>query len=127
MTPFPHALSPDVLIKSGCKLMQRHAIQHAPVVKGGRVLSVITGRDVRAAEWVFLILKTHPVRTLCVGAHYVVDISEPLVPVLETMYAQRLGSTIVMRQGKLTGTAAATCRCHRGEYSAMRWEILSAS
>ena len=49
MTPFPHWIDADEPLLAARDLMQQHHVRHLPVKDKGRLVSVITDRDVKFA------------------------------------------------------------------------------
>ncbi len=115
MTPFPYWIEVRAGVAEARALMEEHEIRHLPVTEEGKLIGVVSERDLshvqsRAAG-------AEPDEELSVGDAYVdrayiVDVSEPLDQVLEHMWEERIGSTLVLRAGKLVGifTAADACR-----------------
>lgn len=49
MTPRPHSLAPDADVCEALALLAEHGIRHLPVVHGGRVVGVVSDRDLLGA------------------------------------------------------------------------------
>jgi acetoin utilization protein AcuB len=49
MTPSPHTLSPGDTLGDAAGVMTRHGIRHVPIVENGRVVGLISDRDVKMA------------------------------------------------------------------------------
>jgi len=47
MTAHPYALAPEEPLTAACTQMQQHKIRSLPVVEGGKLLGIVTDRDVR--------------------------------------------------------------------------------
>ncbi len=115
MTPFPWWVGIDEPLLIARDMMRAHRVRHLPVKDGGKVVSVVTDRDIKFALDPELGLPPRAsmrVRDVCVYTPYVVDIETPLRTVLETMAQRRIGSAVVTRDGKLVGifTSADACR-----------------
>lgn len=120
MTPFPYAIDIDADLPQAQTLMAEHDIRHLPVTEDGQLVGVITERDVHrslAEAQVACRTAALQVRQVYEREAYVVDLSERLDTVLLEMAARHIGSTLVVRRGKLVGilTAMDVCRCF-GEY-----------
>lgn len=49
MSPKPHTLGPDATLGDAVGVMSRHQIRHLPIVDDGRVVGIISDRDVKMA------------------------------------------------------------------------------
>lgn len=106
MTPFPYSVRPDESIDEVERLIREHEIRHVPVQEAGRVVGIVSERDLR----VFTFESLRPFRAKGLRARdvasedpYVVEFSTPLSEVIHTMAERRIGSAVVVRQGKLAG------------------------
>lgn len=114
MTPFPFSISETATLAQAREMMDAHRFHHLPVMEGGVLTGVISGRDVaialapglggRSADKIQVgdVMTPHP---------YVVEISEPLDQVLEQMARQHIGSAVVVKHGKLAGIFTVTDVC----------------
>lgn len=119
MTPFPYSIAIDAGIGDAQAMMAEHDIRHLPVKDNGKIVSVISDRDIR------LRLQSGPqqdkdslrVRDVCVHETYIVELNERLDSVLLHMARYHIGSALVVKNGKLAGifTTTDACRCY-GEY-----------
>lgn len=50
MTTMPHTIGSDMTIKKAMEIMREHRIRHLPVQKGGKLVGIITDRDVKLAR-----------------------------------------------------------------------------
>jgi acetoin utilization protein AcuB len=106
MTPFPHAVGADASVLDVEQMMQAHRIRHVPVQEDGRVLGVVSERDLHQ-----LVHATLPeadkarlrIRLLLGHAPYVVEMNTPLDEVALEMAERQIGSAVVLRHGKLAG------------------------
>ena len=120
MTPFPHWIDADEPLLAARDLMQQHHVRHLPVKDKGRLVSVITDRDVKFATDPALGLPPRhalTVRDACVYTAYIVHLDTPLSDVLSEMASRRIGSVIVTRNDQLCGILTATdvCRIYGDE------------
>ncbi|MEN9723581.1 MAG: hypothetical protein RJB38_1567 [Pseudomonadota bacterium] len=49
MTPMPHTVGRDIPIKTAITMMREHRIRHLPVQEGGKLIGVLTDRDIKLA------------------------------------------------------------------------------
>ncbi len=49
MTPMPHTVGRDIPIKTAITMMREHRIRHLPVQDGGKLVGVLTDRDIKLA------------------------------------------------------------------------------
>jgi acetoin utilization protein AcuB len=115
MTPFPWWVDIDEPLLAARELMRQHKVRHLPVKAEGKLVSVITDRDLKFALDPDLGLPPREslrVRDVCVYTAFIVDIDSRLEDVLETMAERKIGSALVTREGKLVGifTSPDACR-----------------
>jgi len=115
MTPFPYAVGPDASVLEVEQLMDQHRIRHIPVQDDGRVLGIVSERDLHHLVHAALPRTDKSrlrVRHLLLPDPYVVEMTAPLDEVAAEMAARHLGSAIVLRHGRLAGvfTAVDACR-----------------
>ena len=115
MTPFPWWVDIDEPLLAARELMRKHKVRHLPVKAEGKLVSVITDRDLKFALDPDLGLPPREslrVRDVCVYTAFIVDIDSRLDDVLETMAERKIGSALVTRDGKLVGifTSPDACR-----------------
>jgi acetoin utilization protein AcuB len=114
MTPFPYSVGPDSSVTDVEQLMNRHRIRHVPVVDQGRVLGVVSERDLH-----HLVHAALPegdkarlrIRHLLRHAPYVVEMSTPLDEVADEMAKRHIGSAAVVRHDKLAGIFSTVDAC----------------
>ena len=112
MTAFPYAVDVDAPVHEAQVLMEEHGIRHLPVTEHGRLVGVLTHRDVQQALDPLLgIPPMIAVNRIMVREPYVVAPEEPLDAVLETLATRRIGCAIVARGGELYGIFTATDAC----------------
>jgi acetoin utilization protein AcuB len=105
MTPFPYSIGAARTVAEAREMMSRHAIQHLPVTKDGRLMGVISDRDVLHAAAAEL------VGDRCSRDLYVVEMSTRLDEVLLHMAEAQIHSAVVTRHGRLAGIFTATDAC----------------
>jgi len=125
MTPFPYWIDIDEPLLTAREMMRRHKVRHLPVKDSGRLVSVVTDRDLKFALDPELSLpprESMRVRDVCVYNAYIVDIDTRLDVVLDTMAERRIGSALVTRDDKLVGiiTSPDVCRTLAGVIRQLR-------
>jgi acetoin utilization protein AcuB len=115
MTPFPWWVGIDDPLLTAREMMRQHKVRHLPVKEGGKLVSVVTDRDLKFALDPELGLPPREslrVRDVCVFTAYIVDIETRLEVVLDTLAERRIGSALVTKDDKLVGivTSPDVCR-----------------
>jgi len=106
MTPFPHSVGIDDSIGTARKVMSEQAIRHLAVTEEGRLVGVVSAREIELAS------RARVVRDTKLAGAYVVELTERLDRVLIAMAKSHLGSALVVKRGKLVGifTTSDACR-----------------
>jgi CBS domain-containing protein len=114
MTPFPYSVDVmDPVVKLE-ELMSSHGIRHVPVQHDGRVVGIVSERELHRLVNPSLprVDRTHiRARDILVPDPYLVEIDTPLQSVVREMSDRRIGSAIVVRKGKLAGILSVTDVC----------------
>ena len=50
MTPMPHTVGPTIALKRAYELMKENNIRHLPVLEAGKLVGILTDRDVKLAS-----------------------------------------------------------------------------
>ena len=123
MTPHPTTVDREALLQTAMEVMIEHGIRHLPVVDagGGRLLGMLTDRDVRSAAIAPAIAEylsaeqrrrlrpvTEALGTLRVGDVMTWDVvtiapDAPIAQAAAVMFEARFGSLPVVDGGKLVG------------------------
>ena len=104
MTPSPLVIGPISSLSKAVKLMRDNHVRHLPVVDGGRVVGVLSQRDVLIMESLPGVNPTEVrVEEAMVGDVFTVGPDAPLGEVIETMIDRKLGSTIVCEGDRVLG------------------------
>ena len=114
MTPFPYHVQAHDPISEVERLMEEHGIRHIPVQDGGRVVGIISERDLHQLVNPALPHRDRErirARDVLVADPFVVEMSARLDDVLEQMSQRQIGSALVVRQGRLAGILSATDAC----------------
>jgi acetoin utilization protein AcuB len=120
MTPFPWSIHIENRLEHAREVMSEHEIRHLPVTENGVLVGVVTEREVGLLTSRSLDEERRDalrVRDACTLDVYVVDLSARLDRVLLEMAERRIGSALVVKNGKPVGilTAMDACRCF-GEF-----------
>lgn len=114
MTSFPYFVEVDDTVGRMERLMDEHEIRHLPVQEKGRVVGVVSERDLH-----HIVKRTASVaekskitaRDVMVADPYIVPFRAPLNEVVSEMAKRHIGSVIILRRGKLAGVLSATDVC----------------
>ena len=92
--------------------MKTHRIRHLPVLSGGKLLGVLTDRDIRLIESLDSRAWSLPVSEAMSEEPYTVEPDAPLDQVVEEMAEHKYGSAIVVQNHKVVGifTTVDACR-----------------
>jgi acetoin utilization protein AcuB len=120
MTPFPYSIDGNAPVAHAKDMMEAHDIRHLPVTEAGKLVGVISERDILRSLYGRLQAQLPEdllVRDVCVLEAYIVELSERLDTVLLYMAESHIGSALVVRHGKLAGIFTATDACRAfGEF-----------
>jgi acetoin utilization protein AcuB len=104
MTPSPHTVGRQQSLRVARSLMREHHIRHLPVLDGGKLVGVLSERDLGVAEG---LSAADPaaitVEEAMTAATYVVAPDAPLETVAAEMAELKLGSAVVMEAGHVVG------------------------
>jgi acetoin utilization protein AcuB len=104
MTVLPHTIGFDQDIEKAQKMMDEHHIRHLPVLNGGKLVGIITERDIQ----LLLSFKNVEAKKCTVEDAYTPDpyqakADTPLDDVCKEMAAHKYGCTLVTDNNKLVG------------------------
>jgi acetoin utilization protein AcuB len=109
MTPFPYSVDTDGTIAEVERLMDEHQIRHIPVQQDGRVVGIISERDVyRLPQPQKEQIRA---RDIMIADPYVVSFDAPLNEIALEMAKRHIGSVIILHHEKLAGIVSATDIC----------------
>lgn len=114
MTSFPYFVESDDPLGRLEKLMDERAIRHLPVQDKGKLVGIVSERDLHHR-----LPRTVPpeeksrlrARDIMVADPYIVAFNTPLSEVVAQMALRHIGSAIVTRRGKLAGILSAMDVC----------------
>jgi acetoin utilization protein AcuB len=99
MTPMPHSINAGLTIGAAKILMKKHGFRHLPVDIAGKLVGVITDRDLHLAAS-FDGAEKFTVEDLMTPDPYCIPPETPLNEVLITMVERKYGCAIIMQENK---------------------------
>jgi acetoin utilization protein AcuB len=105
-----HIEAGDKLSKA-VELMNKYTIRHLPVLENGKVIGMLSDRDVKLASGIADDVDDLLVIDVCHQHPYIVAPETPLSQVASTMADKHYGSAMVVSNGKLVGIFTATDAC----------------
>lgn len=104
MTTTPHTIGVDQTLATAHRLMREHHFRHLPVLQGGRLVGMVTERDLALIETLKDVDPTKvTVEDAMTPAPYTVAPSVPLDEVVSTMAEHRYGSAVVVDNNHVVG------------------------
>ena len=102
-------IEPQRTIADASHLMRVHSIRHLPVVSKGKVVGLLSQRDVYLLETLKDVDPSQvAVEEAMVREVYMVDPEEPVYRVANEMAERKIGSAVVSHDGKLLGLFTST-------------------
>jgi acetoin utilization protein AcuB len=112
MTTAPHSIGPDQTLATAHKFMREHQIRHLPVLSGGRLVGMVTLRDLHLVE---TLKDVDPTRVTVEEAMssevYAVSPEAPLDEVAAAMAEHKYGSAVVVQNQKVVGIFTTVDAC----------------
>ncbi len=104
MTPSPHSVAVDRTLADAHSLMRQHRIRHLPVLEGGKLVGIVTQRDLHLVETLKGVDPNQvEVEEAMSPDVYVVRPDTPLLRVALEMWKKKYGSAVVMRGTEVVG------------------------
>jgi len=106
MTTAVVTVAPDATLAQVCEVMHGRNIRHLPVVEGGRLVGVITDRDVHSATSALCLAPSNPLGLVRDAMTREVRTAHPMDPVEDaarTMRSLKIGCLPVLDGDALTG------------------------
>lgn len=104
MTVLPHSIGVDQTLAHAEKMMTELRVRHLPVLDGGRIVGVLSDRDVKLVE---SFKDVDPEKVKVDEAYspdpYIVNPGTPLNEICETMAAKRYSCVLIEDNHKLVG------------------------
>ena len=113
MTTTPHTAEGSVTLAAAAHMMKEHGIRHLPVVESGKLLGIITERDIRFVEsFQDVDPEELTLDEAMTEEPYAVSPDTPLDEVATTMAEQKYGSALVVQNEHIVGvfTTVDACR-----------------
>lgn len=113
MTLQPQTIECHETLETAKKKMIQSSIRHLPVSKKGKIIGILSERELNLAYGIESLDPKHLlVIDACSEKPYIVDPETPLREVVDTMAKKHLGSALVMEGSKLIGifTTVDACR-----------------
>ncbi|MFC1868579.1 CBS domain-containing protein, partial [Thermodesulfobacteriota bacterium] len=114
MTPSPYTISASETVRKAKLFMVKHSIRHLPVVSKGKLVGILTDRDIKLLQAVSKdenFDDKHCVGGLCLHDVYIVPGSTRADKVLAYMATKRIGSALITGNQKLIGIFTVTDVC----------------
>lgn len=113
MSTSPHSIGVDQTLEHAHRLLREHDIRHLPVLSGGKLVGIVTDRDLAVIESLSGVSqKDVPVEEAMSSSVYAVAPDTPLDEVADEMARHKYGSAVVMQNGHVVGifTTVDACR-----------------
>ena len=104
MSRMPHSIGADQMLSVAHEMMRKHHIRHLPVLRGGRLVGVLSQRDLYRVETLRDVDPEHVgVEEAMSESVYVVSPKTSLAAVAKEMLDGGFGCAVVLDRGKLVG------------------------
>lgn len=104
MTESPHTIGKDQTLGRASAMMRQYGIRHLPVLEGGKLLGILSNRDVYLVEsFDDVDPEEVTVEEAMTPEPYAVSPDTPLRDVVETMIEHKYGAAVVMRGSTVVG------------------------
>jgi acetoin utilization protein AcuB len=113
MTTSPHSVGHDQPMAVAGKIMREHAIRHLPVVDQGKIVGLVSERDLHLVESLGGVdPRSVLVSEAMTQEPYQVPPSAPLDEVVATMAVHKYGSAIVAEHDRVVGILTTVDVCN---------------
>lgn len=109
MTRHPHSIRAGESVATALELMKKVDCHHLPVLDGGRLVGVLSDRDVRLVKRTQV--KDVKVEDVCTEDPHEVDLDTSVATAAAVMAERRIHSLLVTENGKLVGIFTSTDAC----------------
>ncbi len=104
MSVAPHSIGAEQPLTQAHELLNKHSIRHLPVLKGGKLVGMVTQRDLAVVE---TLKDVDPKKVLVSDVMspevYTVSPESPLDEVTSEMASKKYGSAVVVQNGHVVG------------------------
>ena len=112
MTTTPHSIGKSQTLARAHDVMRSHKIRHLPVLEGGKLVGIVTERDLHLVETLRDVDPSNVTVEEAMSEHvYAVEPDTSLDVVAETLAEHKYGSAIVMQNGKVVGIFTTNDAC----------------
>lgn len=112
MTVQTHTVGARVTIKEAEALLEKHNVRHLPVLHGGKLVGILSDRDVVASRRFDTDDPDElPVEEACTQEVYVATPETPLKECVSHMAKMHLGCTVIAEDGRVLGIFTTTDAC----------------
>jgi acetoin utilization protein AcuB len=109
MTPSPHTIGRQQKLSLAHDMMRTHGLRHLPVLEGGRLVGVLSQRDLYFVEAIAGVERTvESVSEAMATEVYAVAPGDLVADVARTMGEHKYGCAIVVDRGHVVGIFTAT-------------------
>jgi acetoin utilization protein AcuB len=95
MSPFPQTIGEDITLTKALEMLRERRIRHLPVQYGGRLVGVLSDRDIKLALTVYPAAKDIKVGDIMTEEPYTVSPETSMQEVLHQMAIHKYGCVIV--------------------------------
>jgi acetoin utilization protein AcuB len=104
LTPAPHTIGHDQTIAAAHRVMREHGIRHLPVLESGRLVGIVSVRDLHLLETLKDVDPEHVAVSEAMSQEiYTVSPHASLREVAAQMAEHKYGAAIVVDEGKVAG------------------------
>ncbi len=104
MTAGAHTVGAEQTLSHAAAVMKKHDIRHLPVLHGGKLVGIVSDRDLRLLESLPDVSPTLiTVSDAMTTSVYAVSPETPIHEVVRNMAAHKYGSAVVMQGDKVVG------------------------
>ena len=104
MTPGPHTIGQEQTLDAAHSVMREHGVRHLPVLEGGKLVGVLSQRDLHLVETMRDVdPATTTVDEAMTSDVYITGPDAPLDEVAEKMAEHKYGSAVIVERGKVVG------------------------
>src|SRR5262249_49738409 len=109
MTAAPEVIAPHEPLATATRLMRDLRIRHLPVVDDGKLVWIVSERDIKlAAELPGIDVDTLPIEQLMTRKPYAVRSETPLNVAARAMASRKIGSAVVVEGKSVVGVLTTT-------------------
>lgn len=104
MTTHPHSIGVDQTLATAHEIMRKHDIRHLPVLSGGKIVGIVSLRDLHLIE---TLSDVNPAEVTVEEAMtpdpYTVPADKPLMELAREMAEHKYGAAVVVDRNKIIG------------------------